>query len=88
MENSNFECVSVPYDEQIANEQASLLDYLKLCLKQSDEYKEKYRQAYKQSKSESDLYYSHLFEGMGEAYDDLIKRLEKHDIYNKRGEQI
>lgn len=64
--------------------QYELLDYIKLSLKDSDEFKEKYRNKYKESNSQHDLYYSHLFEGMAEAYDDLLKKMSESDTQDEK----
>lgn len=62
-----------------------LIDYIKLSIKHSDELKEKYRAKYKESNNQHDLYYSHLFEGMAEAYDDILKKISES---NKQGEEV
>jgi ssDNA-binding Zn-finger/Zn-ribbon topoisomerase 1 len=73
----------------VENKQYELLDYIKLSLKDSDEFKEKYRNKYKESNSPHDLYYSHLFEGMAEAYDDILKKMgESESVIGKDTYQI
>ena len=93
-DNFQFVCLSHVL-EKIDNAQAveakqdELLDYIKLSLKHSDELKEKYRNKHKESNSQHDLYYSHLFEGMAEAYDDLLKKMgESEPVIEKDTYQI
>lgn len=71
----NDERIVVEAIIQAKKTQAELLDYIKLSIKHSDEFKEKYKSKYKESNSQNDLYYSHLFEGMAEAYDDILKKM-------------
>lgn len=52
-------------------------EYLKACLSQSDELKEKYRNVDDDTLKELHKRMAIIFEGMGEAYADLIDRFFK-----------
>lgn len=56
-----------------------MLEYLKACLSQSDELKEKHRNVDDDGLKEYSKRMAIIFEGMGEAYADLIDRFFKED---------
>lgn len=56
-----------------------MLEYLKACLSQSDEFKEKHRNVDDDGLKEHHKRMAIIFEGMGEAYADLIDRFFKED---------
>lgn len=52
-------------------------DYLELSVKDSDKFKQKYAEIAEHTHNFNDLYYSNLFEGMAEAYSDILERYFK-----------
>lgn len=56
-----------------------MLEYLKISLSQSDELKEKHRNVDDDGLKEYRKRMAIIFEGMGEAYDDLLNRFFKED---------
>ncbi len=61
-----------------------MLEYLKACLSQSDELKEKHRNVDDDGLKEHHKRMAIIFEGMGEAYADLIDRFFKEDSENDK----
>ena len=59
-----------------------ILEYLKISLSQSDKLKEKHRNVDDDGLKENHKRMAIIFEGMGEAYDDLLNRFFKEDSEN------
>ena len=64
-----------------------MLEYLKMSLSQSDELKEKHRNVDDDGLKENHKRMAIIFEGMGEAYDDLLNRFFKEDSDHEKYNQ-